>query len=310
MDNNNPAPLKVNNSSQNLTTAPLDKKSRIKKIIDVGSWFFLFAFLPVTVLIFLSQNTIPGDLFYPVKRGLEKVVLAGASLSPVTRAAFATSLTEERFKEAQSLVLEQSDTGGLNTFISDVSTVQIEVEGLKNSIERKKAEEKLIEKIEEYEKGLLTLQSKAEQKLFVSSANDTLSPSPSPTQETPTRVLQNETIVHAPPIYTPTPTFTPIPSPSPFPTAIIRTVTITPTNSVIEEKHAIVDRTEIVDKIEKTKEELKKIKDKLKKEDKQDKKERKANKKEDNHDKEYEDDRQKEARKKGKENGFELKNDD
>jgi hypothetical protein len=117
---------------------PPQQQKRFRKFFNLSSWIVLFALLPVTVLIFLSQNTVPGDLFYPVKRSLENVILAAASVSPATRTAFRTDLTEARFKEAQGLIASKSNTSGLTTLILEVQSINLEVASLKNDTEKKK----------------------------------------------------------------------------------------------------------------------------------------------------------------------------
>ncbi len=156
------------------------KKGSFRKFFNLSSWIVLFALLPITILIFLSQDSIPGDLFYPVKRGMENVILAAASVNPATRAAFRTDLTEARFKEAQSLVVSKSNAGGLSTFVDEVQSIQLEVVSLKSDTERKKAEEKLLVKIEKYQSGLSTLEAKTEQNIIAYQFQEIPSPTTIP----------------------------------------------------------------------------------------------------------------------------------
>lgn len=244
------------------TQQPPSNKKSFRKVFNISSWIILFALLPVTVLIFLSQNTVPGDLFYPVKRSLENVVLAAASVSPATRAAFRTDLTEIRFKEAQSLVASESNTSGLSTFIQDIQSTQLEVANLKDDTQRTKAEEKLISKLEEYQTGLSTLEAKTEQNIIayqiqqvptltptspdLPSATPTLTPSPIPSK-----------------IPTVTPTSLPLPSSqpqsSPTLTSIPTVVQATPTVPTQVENTQITEQRKIVESIKDTKTSLEKI---------------------------------------------------
>lgn len=134
----------------------------MRSFFNFTSWVLLFLFAPLTLLILLSQNTVPGDLFYPVKRGLEGIVLAAASASPATRVAFRTDLTERRFKEAEKLLLAKADTSALNSFITEVQSTQAEIDALSNLLEKEKTTEKLIAKIDDYQVKLTQLQAQTQ----------------------------------------------------------------------------------------------------------------------------------------------------
>lgn len=163
---------------------PPSRKINLRKFLNLTSWIIFFTLLPITVLIFLSQNSVPGDFFYPIKRSMENVILAAASVNPATKAAFRTDLTEARFKEAQSLVISKSNASGLSTFVDEVRIAQIEVGNLTNNAERQKAEEKLLAKIDQYQSSLVTLEAKTQENIIAYSPQviPTFTPSPAPTE--------------------------------------------------------------------------------------------------------------------------------
>lgn len=139
----------------------------MRKFLNLTSWVLLFLFAPFTLLILLSQNSVPGDLFYPVKRGLEGIVLAAASASPATRVAFRTDLTERRFKEAQKLLLAKADTTALDSFILEVQSTQEEVDALSSTLQKSQATEKLIAKIDDYQVKLTQIQAQTQSSLQI-----------------------------------------------------------------------------------------------------------------------------------------------
>ena len=257
--------------NQTVSVQPSQKKRSLKKFFNISSWVILFALLPVTVLIFLSQDTIPGDFFYPVKRGMENVILAAASVNPATRAAFRTDLTEARFKEAQSLVVSKANASGLTTFVDEVQTAKLEVTDLQSPIERQKAEERLATKIDEYQNGLSTLEAKTEQNIIAYQSQET------PTPIAPTSTLNSPsatpTLILTPtltPTSTPTPAVNPLPSskPRPSPTLIatsipIPTLTLAPTVVPQPENTQLTEQKKIAETIKDTKEKLDKIKKEL-----------------------------------------------
>lgn len=145
---------------QQIAEAPAVKlPTNFKKILNYASWTSLVSLAPIALVIFLSQNSQPGDFFYPLKRGLENVVLAAATVSPATKIAFRTDLTNTRYKEAEMLLLAK-DTSGLNDFVNEVYEAQSDLSRLKNVENKKKLSEELITKIEEYETKLTQAQSR------------------------------------------------------------------------------------------------------------------------------------------------------
>ncbi len=253
-----------NQTQQEKNLLRFKKIKKWGKMLNIGLWVVLFFLAPPTALIFLSQNSIPGDTFYPVKRGMENIILAAASVSPATKAAFRTDLTETRFKEAQTLVLSKSNATGLSGFIDGVEAAQIEVLNLKNDTQKAKAQEKLISKINEYQNSLSILQLKTQQNIpftpiqtSAPTSNQQLSPvpqnqkqqnfpSPSPSSSltlisspapTVSAVSQTQisptgkptfapSLTPTPLLLTPTPTQTPVFSPSPSSVSVL---TPTPT---------------------------------------------------------------------------------
>lgn len=210
----------------------------IRKIFNASSWFVFFAFLPVTVLILLSQNSVPGDLFYPIKRSMENVVLAAATVSPGTRAAFRTDLTTRRFDEAEKLLLGSSDINGLKEFITEIQAAQGEVSAISNPVKKQELQKKIQTSIIEYEKRLdlvktqLVTREQATQLVFVSTVTPTKmvenrqqdSPLPIPTN-TPVPVPTSI----AGQLQIPTNTPVPLPTSTPKPPNPSRSPTTTPT---------------------------------------------------------------------------------
>lgn len=208
------------------------QKSKLKKILNTSSWVALIFLAPVALLIFLSQDTIPGDLFYPIKRGMEGVVLAAASVNPATRVAFRTDLTQKRFNEAEKLLLASAGfseglvqsgqaTKALDSLVNEVATAQEEVSSLSNSQNRTELTEKLIDKIDEYQNKLAKVQAQ------------TPSPTNTPVPTSPPQQPQATTV--------PSPTTTPVatqppsqPLTSPTEPTITAQSTIQPTPTLVE----------------------------------------------------------------------------
>lgn len=113
---------------------------------------------PLTLLIAISQNAVPGDLFYPVKRGIEGVVLAAASVNPTTKALFKTDLSGRRFTEAYKL-LARADTSGLDLFVDEIETTKQAIITIADSRQKQQLQTKLVAKINEYQVKLAQVQT-------------------------------------------------------------------------------------------------------------------------------------------------------
>lgn len=176
-------------SSQNNTE---DKPKKWKVYFDIASWVFLFFFLPYTAIIILSQSTVPGDTFYPMKRAVESMILAAASLNPGTKALFHVDLADRRFSEAERLLIAKADASSLKDFLDEVHNSQDAITTLDDPGKKEELKNELLGKIDEYQSRLQQVKEKTtspQQTGF--SSND----SPTPLTPTPYYVL-----VTAPPV--------------------------------------------------------------------------------------------------------------
>lgn len=256
----------------------------MRKYLDLTSWILLFFFAPFTVLILLSQNSIPGDFFYPVKRGLENIILVTASVSPTTKVAFRTDFTQRRFTEAQQLLVLRADTTGFSDLVTEVSSTQQELSTVSNSQDKIQNADKIIAKIEEYQvqlsqtqnqvqiaQGLSTPVSPGSQagssfqspppqegpSGFQSQSNPPVQQVPTPTPSQPGQTPQPiQQPVQNQPIATPPPAApTNIPTPQPLTPKVTNEIANNPQKAE-----------EVKEKIKDTNEHLEKIKEKVKKE--------------------------------------------
>lgn len=129
----------------------------LQQIFNVSSWTLLFLLAPFTVVVLISQNAVPGDAFYPLKRRLEDVVLVAASAHPATRVAFRTSLTKRRFGEAETLLLARLDTEGLDNFVEEVQAARNEAENITDPVKKEELVKQLDTSLTEYTQRLTTV---------------------------------------------------------------------------------------------------------------------------------------------------------
>lgn len=239
----------------------------MRRYLDYTFWVLLFAFLPFTVLVLLSQNSLPGEFFYPVKIGMENVILAAASFSPATRVAFRTDLTERRFDEAQQLLVSHADTSAYNNFVVEIASAQQDLSTLSNPKDKLENSDKLIAKINEYQKQLSQVKNEVQvasgqtppSQTPVATSLQTSTPAKNVPVSTPSTPLSN-TQQTSTPLATVVPVVSQIPlTPTPTPVALAPSVA-----SVIASNPQKAE--ELTQSIENTKKQLIDLEQKVKKE--------------------------------------------
>ena len=185
---------------------------------------------PPSVLALISNNAVPGQAAYPIKRILESGILVVASVHPTTKAMFTVQRSERRFKEVTLLIdngnRSQNVTHTLGEFIIQTKEAAENVKKIKNREEKKQKIVELKESIGKYKVGL-----EAQQKKIVEAEQYLTPPSPAPTlkvEVTPTTTPKGTLPTSA------VPTPTRIPGLTPQPTQIPPSPTPTPVSSVQE----------------------------------------------------------------------------
>lgn len=127
------------------------------KIFTTLVLIFSILLFPPAVLAFISQDTVPGDRLYPVKRSLESGIVFIASLNPTTKAWFSTTRSKRRFEESSKLIAK-GDTNfasaSLKELVSQTSLAVTEVNSIKDVNSRSALAQNLLKAIDEYDQGL------------------------------------------------------------------------------------------------------------------------------------------------------------
>jgi hypothetical protein len=94
-----------NNTTANSTKAPLAEPFRTVRIdlFNLGRFAGAFAVLAMVVVPIIAENTIPGDILYPVKVSFNEEVRGTLTLSPYQKVEWETERLERRIGEAQLL---------------------------------------------------------------------------------------------------------------------------------------------------------------------------------------------------------------
>ncbi len=234
-----------------LEKKPVPRTFNFRKFLDTGSWIALFALTPLFFLAYLSQNSVPGDILYPVKRGIENTILAAASVNPASKAAFHTNLVDRRFTEAEKLLLSQADIAPLNDLVAQIESTQVAIDNVSDPVKQQELTAKVIAQIDTYQAKLTSTAAQVQN-------------SPSPFSVAPTSVPTGNTVTTVPASVPSTPTPTPTSTPSTsvpvsaLPTqAIPAPVTAGATPQITAQKVQVEHAIEITKfKLEKVKKEL------------------------------------------------------
>lgn len=115
-------------------------------------------FIP-TSLVLASQDAIPGDLTYPLKRQLENITIQLASLNPKTAAIFSADLSKRRFSEAAALLGRGKDASEtLVELIVQTQQAAVVIDQVKDGETKKKLLADLSQKIENYNQNLTKIE--------------------------------------------------------------------------------------------------------------------------------------------------------
>lgn len=167
------------------------------RIFSILVLILFIALLPPAALAYVSQDAIPGDQLYPVKRKLEDIILSVASISPTTRAWYALAYSRRRYDETTSLINKKDNTAAsltLKELVDQTSSVASEIQQVNSASQKIQLKEQLNTSIIEYQKGLNTAKTQLGQN------QQAVRPSPTPTgrgqtpSPTPAQTSNNHTI--------------------------------------------------------------------------------------------------------------------
>ena len=211
-----------------------------------------------TGLVFASQDAVPGDRTYPIKRGLENVIVKVSSVHPTTRAFFKADMSKRRYKEAVALV-KRGDTGSQSSLIELVTQTEAAAEDI-GEISDPKVKQELVDnlskQIVQYKAGLNKLETANIEPPVVPAAQPATQPVVQPVQQAqpPVQAVQPTPLAQPTPITLPSspPVGGPAPvAPPPIPVAPSGSI-----RNTIDDLEAINERLHNLSKeIEKKKEE-------------------------------------------------------
>lgn len=208
------------------------------RILGVVILILAVLLFPPAVLALISNNALPGDATYPIKRKLEEGILALAAVNPTAKAWFSVTRSNRRFDEAKLLLAEgKAADQTLSELVSQTDVAANQITQLSSQQEKQQYINNLSQSITKYKSELREVSQK-------STTGTTALPTPAasshplPTSAAPTAVAATQPGVSAKPTFSPRPTAsavvtarpstTPAASAVPIPTASVRPA-VTPT---------------------------------------------------------------------------------
>lgn len=192
-----------------------------------------------TGLVLASQNSVPGDSAYPIKRKMEEIIIALASLHPSTKTFFRVDLASRRFDESAKLVAlgkgKLADES-LVEFSEQTKATVAEILNTQDLKTRKELAKKMLAQLQTQKARIAEVGSQSNLAQTNQAASQSPTPSPTPVlvQSTITNnfgrvivIVVTATPTPAPrllPTATPTPSpvvSTPPPQPAPAPATVI-----------------------------------------------------------------------------------------
>ncbi|MBI3103429.1 hypothetical protein HYZ05_00655 [Candidatus Daviesbacteria bacterium] len=201
------------------------------KLLSTIILILSISLFPPAALAVISNNAVPGDATYPIKRILESGIYAVASLHPITRVWFSTARSDRRFKEFKTLIAQgKSAEKTINELVNQTEIAAKQIDQISSPQEKEKFVRELVVSIQKYDQGLAQLpQIETTPAPVISTPQPTIEPTVTPTS-TP---MQSEPIPKITPTSRPTPQSTPVittskPTATPIPSLTPAFVPTTP----------------------------------------------------------------------------------
>lgn len=128
---------------------------RLLSILTIILAIILF---PPATLAVISNNAVPGDPTYSIKRGLEDVIFAIASLNSATKAWFSAARSDRRFKELNVLITQGKQAKEtLTELVEQTSVAAVQIAQIQDPGQKQQLVEEYTQTIEKYNQGLQEL---------------------------------------------------------------------------------------------------------------------------------------------------------
>lgn len=190
------------------------------RLLAILTLILSIVLFPPAVLALISNNAVPGDAAYPIKRGLEEVILKIASVHPTTKTWFSIERSGRRFEEAVVLLAagKEGADNSLDELILQTEAVSREIAKVQDPVKKQELKVKLSAEIKKYDEGLEKVKQEIAVSTPVPAATATSRATATPRVSSRPSATPRATSTPTPIQSGPTPT--PVPTPSPEPTPV------------------------------------------------------------------------------------------
>lgn len=125
------------------------------RLLSIATLILVIVLSPPAALAVVSNNAVPGDATYPIKRGMEDAIYTVASLNPVTKAWFAKARSDRRFQEITVLLTQgKKASQTLDELVKQTQTAADQIDKVSDSTQKAKLINQLSDSISKYNEGL------------------------------------------------------------------------------------------------------------------------------------------------------------
>ncbi|OGE33306.1 hypothetical protein A3D83_03765 [Candidatus Daviesbacteria bacterium RIFCSPHIGHO2_02_FULL_41_10] len=194
------------------------------KLLSTLALVFAIVLFPPAVLAVVSNNAVPGDLTYPIKRGLEDIIYAAFSVNRITKTWFAGARSDRRYQEVTVLATK----GGkikqtLQDLVEQTQVTADQISQVTDPVEKEKLINQLSDSIAKYDAGLAQIAGQIKQ------PSATAPQQPLPTS--PALTSQPNAIQPSGSVSSPSDSEAQLPVATPRPVAVLPQPTATPGSS-------------------------------------------------------------------------------
>lgn len=224
----------------------------MSKLLSIVILVLSLLLFPPATLALISNNAVPGDATYPIKRALEDGIYAIVALHPTTKAWFSAARSDRRFKELTILLSQGKQARQtLSELVIQTEVAANQIAQIKNQGQKEQLISQLSKSIAKYDESLKEVSKNLQ------SPAPTTTPTPQPIVASPHPTTTPRPTIFPSPKETPTPQPSLIPSPTPLPTPSPSPIPQPSQNDIDQAR----------EELEKIKKKLEKAKKKVQKED-------------------------------------------
>ena len=131
------------------------------RLLSIAVLILSIILFPPASLALVSNNAVPGDKTYMIKRGLEDIVYAIASINLSSKAWFSAARSDRRYKEF-TLLLKQGkfEQNTLDEFVVQTNTAVSQLSQISDANQKKDLLADLSNSISQYDQGLIQASEK------------------------------------------------------------------------------------------------------------------------------------------------------